>query len=771
MKSFQSFFWIGFFVCLIFLVACDGSRFESIPTDVTPTVGSPEDGGEVAEQSCEETATNTTDTDADGTVDDCDDDDDGDGILDVDDNCPVGFNAEQTDTDQDGQGDVCDSDNDGDGKADVDDNCSMLSNADQADLDGDGEGDACDTDDDGDGTADVDDNCPITANEDQLDTDSDGAGDECDDDDDGDGVADSLDAFPKDATETVDTDGDGVGNNADVCPLKSDNQKDSDADGVGDACDNCVNAANLDQANQDGDTYGDACDQDIDGDGDLAIEFGGTDCDDENAAISGVHAEIFDLIDNNCDGVVDLSVDLADSTATIEGLNAGDELGYAVSILGDVNGDGYADVMIGAPKNDDSASGAGKAYLFFGDKSGLSGELDPDSADVIISGSASNNYFGWSIAGPGDVNGDGYDDILIGAKWNNEAGTRAGKVYLIYGRAFSSQTFSLSSADATFKGSAAYDYLGTAVSGAGDVNGDGKADILMSATGYDGTYSAEGLVYLFYGGSLSGAVSLSSAKATFRGEAAYDAAGTALSTAGDMDGDGLSDFIVGVPSSDPSGRSGAGRVYVVFADSFSAGANNLSSANLKFIGEAAGNNAGNAISGGVDVNGDGLGDIIIGAYGYDVTSSSNEGRAYLIFGSDSYTAGTYNLSTADVIFTGESNGDYAGKAVSLASDMNGDGFGEIFIGAYYNDEVASNAGKVYFYTGRAEADFDAAITLGDSSADATILGETSGSYAGDSLSSSGDINGDGRTDLVVGASGYDGEDGLDTGKAYLLLLE
>ena len=127
-----------------------------------------------------------------------------------------------------------------------------------------------------------------------------------------------------------------------------------------------------------------------------------------------------------------------------------------------------------------------------------------------------------------------------------------------------------------------------------------------------------------------------------------------------------------------------------------------------------------------------------------------------------------------MIFDGEASGDYAGSAVSLINDMNGDGFGEIMIGAYYNDEAANNAGKIYFIQGMSQDDFDdlgGQITLGDVSINATILGETSGSYAGHTLSISGDVNGDGVMDTIIGAYGFDGDDGLDTGKAYLLLGE
>ena len=475
-------------------VSCGAEKFTFSPDDEIVDESPDEDVDE------EEPADSDDTDDADGEEDD-DGDADDDGVTDENDAFPEDA-AESVDADGDGVGDNAD-------------NCPVNVNTDQADSDGDSIGDVCDNDADGDDVIDSADNCPTTTSNDQTDTDGDGSGNVCDTDDDDDGIFDGDDAFPLTSTEFLDSDGDGVGDNSDVCPNYSDDQSDSDDDYVGDVCDNCVVTANSDQADMDGDGEGDACDEDIDGDDDLAEEFGGTDCDDEDDRQSGFHAEIFDLMDNNCnttDGY-DMGVSLADSTATLEGDSAGDELGYAVSILGDVNGDSFDDVMVGAPKNDDGASGAGKAYLFFGSADGLSGVLDPDSADVIIEGEGSNNYFGWSIAGPGDVNGDGFDDILVGAKWNHDGGYRAGKVYLIYGRDFAEQELDLADADATFTGGAPSDYLGGSVAGAGDVDGDGLADIVMSATGYDGAYSSAGMVYLFLGGDLTGVVGLTDAYA------------------------------------------------------------------------------------------------------------------------------------------------------------------------------------------------------------------------------------------------------------------
>ena len=379
-------------------------------------------------------------------------DTDGDGILDENDNCVYYINADQLDTDADGVGDECDTDDDGDGVKDGIDACPT----DPTET----------TDTDADGICDNTDNCVDLENEDQADDDGDGVGDLCDTSDD-------------------DPDEDGLPNSEDNCPADAnEDQADIDEDGAGDACDNCLNDPNEDQADLDADDIGDICDEDIDGDGDLAIDFGGTDCDDENANTyvddgTGVSAaEIFDLADNDCDALVDEDIDLATQGNYIDGTSDYDNFGLNMAGVGDVNGDGYDDILISSPWNDNAK---GKIYLFLGHED-FSGELLSDSADVIFTGENDGDLAGLSVAAAGDVNNDGYDDILIGAPFNDEGGSGAGKAYLIYGANFTSGSLvNLASADISFTGSNTNDVLGIAVSTAGDADEDKKADILISA--------------------------------------------------------------------------------------------------------------------------------------------------------------------------------------------------------------------------------------------------------------------------------------------------
>ncbi|OGQ06615.1 MAG: hypothetical protein A3G32_01840 [Deltaproteobacteria bacterium RIFCSPLOWO2_12_FULL_40_28] len=692
-------------------------------------------------------------------------DTDGDGVTDDVDEFPTDP-AETNDTD-------------GDGVGDNSDNCVSDLNADQTDTDADGLGDTCD-------------NCADLGNEAQTDTDSDGAGDVCDafpddatetTDTDGDGVGDNTDAFPDDATETTDTDGDGIGDNSDAFPEDPDETVDTDGDGVGDNSDAFPTDPD-ESADSDGDGLGDNEDTDDDDDGFDAVADGGSDCDDTNAAVNPDAAEIFDLADNDCDGVADLGMDLGDSTSVGTGKNMYDSLGFKVAFIGDVNGDGYADMAASAPYNDDRGTSAGAVYIYFGSSS-PSATLTADRDDsngpnVELAGAGSYSsgsvygQAGTTIAGAGDVNGDGKDDILVGAPgYDDGSNTDAGRVYLVYGSSLTAEASSgdgllvLSSASATFTGENKSDYLGEedSIAGAGDVNADGCDDFVIASYGYDnGSDSSAGKAYLFLGkgsacngdASMSGSVSLSSADATMVGADQQDYLGKSVAGVGDVDADGYDDFLVGAPGNDTT-ASNAGRVYLIYGSSSLSGSLTLSTRPY-FVGQSASDSAGLRVAAAGDVNGDGMADMLIGAPSND-NGGSNAGAIYLIEGA-SYSG----LMSATTTFVGESADDNAGYGISSAGDLDGDGLDDLIFGSYLNDDNAIEAGKIYIFLGSSIS--GSSINLSD--ANATMVGELERDYAGKSVSGGQDMNGDGLDDVVVSAKGYSRTNpNIDKGRVYI----
>lgn len=703
-------------------------------------------------------------------------DTDGDGIADSLDNCLNDRNADQANADGDSRGDACD-------------NCKNSSNSDQADEDRDGFGDACD-------------NCDRDAGSNQTDTNNDGQGDLCDDDDDGDGISDSQDRFSKDPRETKDTDNDGVGDNGDFCPTTSDasnrdqdldgvgdvcdkcptsanrDQADSDNDGRGNVCDNCPNMANPNQENLDNDTLGDACDDDSDGDG-KSRSLAPIDCNDRDATVFPGAVEKFDFKDNNCDTIIDKGLNLGNlSTASIRGQAPNDYFGQKVAGIGDINGDGKADFLAGAHFADSPPLNLnGKIYLFYG-KSTFPNILNADEADVIIQGSSNSEQIGLQMSS-GDINGDTKSDLLIGSPY---AANGKGSVYVLFSRNTSlPETIDVAGigggiSGLRFDGENAGDGLG--ITATGDLNKDGCRDMILGSPLYNTPRDSDvGRVYIYYGRggacdsrpALTGIVRVSgsTADATISGESADDQFGSSL-VSGDVNGDGADDLIIGAPYFNAT-LSNTGKVYVLYGGK-TANLNRIrgslsarTAPNVTFTGGTANHYLGQAMAMG-NIQGDAKEDLVLGVPEYD-QPTTNTGRLHILQGAEIGTSGAIDVvSTAR--FSGESIGNYLGQSISVSGDYNGDGKKDLLVGAWGNSENGPSAGKIYLVPGTAQGyagDISGIQNLG-----ATFVGEANLNYAGYSVSNAGDVNGDGASDILIGAYGNN-TNGASAGKVYLLL--
>jgi hypothetical protein len=394
------------------------------------------------------------------------------------------------------------------------------------------------------------------------------------------------------------------------------------------------------------------------------------------------------------------SIDLADADWRFIGEDAADQAGKSVSGAGDVDGDGVADLLVGGPNIDDGVTNAGGVYLILGAELGTTPDIYLYDAQALLVGEETGDRVGETISTAGDVDGDGLDDLVIGAWSNDDAGLGAGKTYLILGASSVTGTTSLADADLAWTGEAAGDASGASVAGvtatqSGDIDGDGLDDLLIGAWGNDDGGSAAGKAYVVLSSAMpaSGAP-LSSASVGLIGEGANDFAGYSVAIPGDVDGDGAADLVVGAYGDSPSG-SRSGRSYLVYASTISGASTlDLSSADHRYAGEAVSDLSGIRVSGAGDVDNDGLADFLVGAPAND-TGGSNSGTVYLVLAENIPTTRNIGLSTIDYGFTGEDSGDQAGYGMAAAGDVDGDGFDDMLIGAYGSNDGGTDAGKVY----------------------------------------------------------------------------
>ncbi len=597
-----------------------------------------------------------------------------------------------------------------------------------------------------------------------IDTDGDGIKDSVDTDDDGDGVDDVSDAFPLDATESVDTDLDGIGNNADTDDdndgysdsdelangtdplLNNSTPSDSDLDLISDLNDICPVAYNPDQADIDTDNIGDVCDDsDNDGSTDSEELAAGTLHNDanqrpywwktitarlgESAFFGGSLTSAGDVNKDGHDDIIigarngdnsaGVSVGIAQVFSGIngellyqfEGEQSSDSFGYSVNGAGDVNKDGFYDVIIGAYKNDANGNAAGAAYVY----SGIDGALL-----YHFKGESAYQYFGRAVSSAGDVNDDGYDDVVVGAPWD-KYNWGSGQSYV--------KVFSGIDGSLLFKidGFNDFDQFGLHVSQLGDVNGDDKDDFLIGSKHHtvdgDPSGNSSGTVRLYSGADAN-------ILYTLTGEDSNDKFPYSIKAADDFNQDNIVDFLVGT--------HGSADKAILYSGLDGTKIN-------EFIGSDGTSYGREAASIG-DINADGSPDIMVGA------SYTNDGDGAVHF---------YNGNSYQELFKIEGGFEHGqGQYLSSAGDLDKDGERDALISHIGYDNYAGMVRVLLTKDLQNDVDLDTWLSSADNcinvansdqaNSDGDALGDACDAFINDAsewLDSDGDGVGDNTDQL------------------------
>ncbi|MFA4846542.1 MAG: MopE-related protein, partial [Patescibacteria group bacterium] len=452
------------------------------------------------------------------------------------------------------------------------------------------------------------------------------------------------------------------------------------------------------------------------------------DCDDEDVATYPEALEICDdKIDQDCDGITDNAENAKLWFADEDSDGSGDP---AVSLFACVKPDRH---VLTSDDCDDTKSNVNPDVL-----ETCQDKLDNDCDGII---DADAIYVAWYIDADGDGFGDANDSktscaptlegyVANDTDCDDESSLISPSVEEVCNNGIDDNcddspnecelkgTISLTDADKKITGETAEDYAGYSVI-TEDLNGDGFNDLVVGAVNEGTGGSVAGAVYVLFGPTVSGELSLADADIKLTGESANDSAGHSLAANGDLNGDGFNDLVVGAVNVYTSGSTN-GAAYVLFGP-LDSGELSLANADVKLTGENAGDYAGWSVASDGDLNGDGFNDLVVGAVNEN-TGGSKAGATYVLFGP--LDSGELSLADADVKLTGETSDDLAGHSLAANGDLNGDGFNDLVVGAVNADTEGLATGAAYVLFSPIVS---GELSLAD--ADVKLTGENTGDYA------------------------------------------
>jgi Ca2+-binding RTX toxin-like protein len=384
-----------------------------------------------------------------------------------------------------------------------------------------------------------------------------------------------------------------------------------------------------------------------------------------------------------------------------------------------------------------------------------SGTVDlATQSNVRLDGAAAGNVFGEQVAPAGDFNGDGVDDVIV----TNGAAAFA---WVVFGSAAGGDLDMSSPGGRAIKISGA-NFHGAA--GGRDVNGDGLADVVLGDSGVDAAW-------VVFGSQAPSDVNVGSlgSRGFKMAGGAGDGTGVSVAETADMNGDGKAEVVVGAFGTNNNGRNGSGSAYVVFGRASTSEITlPLLTSGFRIDGAAVNNGAGSVVAGGGDVTGDGVPDVLVGAPGASFSFAS-AGAVYVVGGKSSTTAIDLNAACTCFRIDGQRASDQLPRSLAITGDMNGDGFGEAVVGTDFADNPTAgdgSAGSAWVVFGKSSTSNVALASLG--AGGFLIYGQKASDQAARSLGPAGDVNGDGKPDIVIGALFADNNGRTNSGSAYVV---
>jgi len=397
----------------------------------------------------------------------------------------------------------------------------------------------------------------------------------------------------------------------------------------------------------------------------------------------------------------------------IENLDNNDTFGRAVANIGDLNGDGINDIVVGAPYDGDGGINTGAIYILFLNKDGtVKSHQKISASEGSFKGKLNeDDQFGRGISNIGDFDGDGITDLAVGAYHDDDGGINTGAIYILFlnkdGTVKSHQK--ISATEGNFVNVIkSGDCFGNAVTSIGDLDGDGITDLAVGAhDNYSPGTKAEhvGAVHILFlnkDGTVKSSQKISDTEGNFGVIKANDSFGVSVANIGDFDGDGVTDLVVGAYGDSDDGFE-TGAIYILFLnkDGTVKSHQKTSASEGSFKGNL--NNGdlfGSEVISIGDLDGDGITDLAVGAYGDDDVpffhslifrhANPDKGAIYILFlNKDGTVKSHQKISASEGSFKGNlNNGDLFGFSVANIGDLNGDGINDVIVGAPYDDDTS-----------------------------------------------------------------------------------